>query len=322
MEKKLSVVVPVYNAEKTINKCVQSLFDQTYKNLEIILVNDGSKDQSLSVIKDIASKNENVIVIDKENGGAASARNRGIKEATGEYIGFCDADDYFDSDTFKTLIDIMEEKNLPTIECLSKVFNSDGKLLVKDIDDRDLYRKDFRTAIKDIFLRTGNVSLSTRITKADAIKNISIPEGRRVEDFYFTIKLLSLTNGTAIYNYPFYSCVVSKGSVTRSGGGSIYMDAIYFFDKAKEFIKPLNLDLALEEEYYLFKMYYLLAISLTSKERKLFKSDVKAIKKNIKLNRAKIKNNPYLKRKEKIILSLAKTSFSLTRLFYLIKGGK
>ena len=95
---------------------------------------------------------------------------------------------------------------------------------------------------------------------------------------------MSLTNGTTIYNYPFYSCVVSEGSVTRSGGGSIYMDAIYFYDRAKEFLKPLNLDLLLEEEYYLFKMYYLLAISLTSKERKHFKSEIKEFKKNIKLN--------------------------------------
>ena len=137
----------------------------------------------------MAARDERIKVFYKENGGASSARNFGLKHATGEYIGFCDADDYQDADTFETLIRIMEEKDLPTIEFLSKTFDSEGNLTEQDDDSRTLVWKDSEEAIRNIFLRKGNVSLCTRVTKVEYIKGLEIPEGKRVEDFYFTICL-------------------------------------------------------------------------------------------------------------------------------------
>ena len=169
MDKKLSVIVPVYNAERFVERCINSLINQTYKNLEILLVNDGSKDASLSICQKFAEQDDRIKVLDKPNGGASSALNLGLKHATGDYIGFCDADDFHDSNSFETLIGIMEEKNLPTIECLAKVYDTHFSLLESDDDGKSLDIQNEEQAIREIFLRKGNVSLGTRITKAEFI---------------------------------------------------------------------------------------------------------------------------------------------------------
>ena len=320
MGKLLSVIVPVYKVEDYLEKCVNSILDQTYKNLELLLVNDGSKDNSLALCHRLSDADARIRVFDKPNGGAASARNLGLREANGEYIGFCDADDFFDLDAFETLISIMEEKGLPTIECLSRAVDIYGKLIACDDDSRQLIEQTAEEAIRDIFLRKGSVSLATRITKAEYIKDICIPEGRRVEDFYFTILLLLKTGSTAIYHYPYYTCFCSEGSVTRSKGGNIYFDALYFYDKALEVLKDTGYQMYSEQRYYLFKMYYLLSISLTSKECKTYKNEIKAIKKNLKKCSKEIDANSHLLGKEKKVLRLAVISFSLTRFMYTIKN--
>lgn len=104
----ISVIVPIFNAENYLEKCLQSIVGQKYKNLEIILIDDGSTDRSLEICNDFRLKDDRVIVIHKENAGLVAARKTGIKNATGRYITFVDADDYIDIDTYETLVDKME----------------------------------------------------------------------------------------------------------------------------------------------------------------------------------------------------------------------
>jgi len=106
MPVKISIIVPIYNAEKYIDRCMNSIYAQTFTDYEIILVNDGSKDDSLALCKAYAQKDERVKVIDKENGGAGSARNAGIEVAQGEYLAFPDADDWFDKEMYQELYDL------------------------------------------------------------------------------------------------------------------------------------------------------------------------------------------------------------------------
>ena len=113
MEKniKVSVIVPVYNVEKYIRQCLESIINQTYKNLEIIVVNDGTKDNSMKIVEEYLS-DERIKVINKENGGIASARNRGIDEATGEYISFVDSDDWLELNTYEKLVEIIVDEDI------------------------------------------------------------------------------------------------------------------------------------------------------------------------------------------------------------------
>ena len=107
-ETMLSVIIPVYNVEEYLAKCVDSILNQTYKNLEVILVNDGSKDGSGSICDAFAQKDPRVRVIHKENGGLSSARNAGIEAAKGEYITFVDSDDWIEADAYAHLMELMQ----------------------------------------------------------------------------------------------------------------------------------------------------------------------------------------------------------------------
>ncbi len=109
MSKLISVVVPVFNAERFLSLCVESILNQDYNDLEIILVNDGSKDKSLEICHGFSDKR--IVVVDKENGGVSSARNKGIEIAHGQYIAFVDSDDTLPQDSLSTLVDILEKEN-------------------------------------------------------------------------------------------------------------------------------------------------------------------------------------------------------------------
>lgn len=116
---KISIVVPIYNVEKYLDQCVKSIINQTYKNLEIILVNDGSIDNSGKICDKYKRQDNRVIVIHKENGGSSDARNVGIQIATGKYIGFVDSDDYIEKDMYEFLYNNMINENAD-ISCCNR----------------------------------------------------------------------------------------------------------------------------------------------------------------------------------------------------------
>ena len=110
-QKKISVIIPVYNAEKTLDRCLLSVCSQTYKNLEIIVVNDGSSDASLNKLEFWKKKDDRITVINKANGGASSARNAGLKMAEGDYIAFVDADDFVEKEFYERLESLLREND-------------------------------------------------------------------------------------------------------------------------------------------------------------------------------------------------------------------
>ena len=112
MNELISIIVPVYNAERTLERCIESLTKQTYRNIEIILVNDGSEDNSLNICRKHEQLDRRIIVIDKKNGGVSSARNAGIDIARGNYIMFCDSDDWVETNWCQVLFSNLEENSL------------------------------------------------------------------------------------------------------------------------------------------------------------------------------------------------------------------
>lgn len=117
MNELISVIVPVYNVEKYICKCIDSIVNQTYKNLEIILIDDGSLDNCPQICDEYAKKDSRIKVIHKKNGGVSSARNMGIGIAKGEYIGFVDSDDLIHKDMYKLMLEFLSENNLDIVNC-------------------------------------------------------------------------------------------------------------------------------------------------------------------------------------------------------------
>ena len=143
---KISIIVPVYNVEKYLKQCLDSIVNQTYKNLEIIIVNDGTKDNSMKIVEGYLSDSR-VKVINKENGGLSSARNRGIEEATGDYISFVDSDDYIDINMYKRLINICKDEEVIifnhsrfddiTEEVVKKRYTNENKM--KELEEKMEY---------------------------------------------------------------------------------------------------------------------------------------------------------------------------------------
>lgn len=117
MSKLVSVIIPVYNVEKYLKKCLNSVLKQTYNNCEIIIVNDGSLDNSQSIIENYAKKHKRIKYFIKSNGGLSDARNYGLSKAKGEYIAFLDSDDYFEKDMIETMIKYMEKENYDIVFC-------------------------------------------------------------------------------------------------------------------------------------------------------------------------------------------------------------
>ncbi|MFI3165940.1 MAG: glycosyltransferase [Bacillota bacterium] len=307
----LSVIVPVYNAEKYLHRCIDSILSQTMANFELILINDGSTDNSGEICEAYAKKDCRIIVRHKKNGGAASARNLGLDIACGEYIGFCDADDFLNHNMYEVLIDLMVQYNLPTIECTANTVSVDEKLIEIGCNNKEIIDIGAEDAIKQIYLRKGNVSLCTRVTQYSYIKELKIEEGYRVEDFYCTICLLLQTHRTTVYNYPFYQCRLNSESVTRQLGGSIYLDAIHFFDKSKKLLFDNN-NFFTEQNYYIFKMYYLFIVSMKSDEHKKYFAYIKKYRKEIRKNILIIIRLNNLLIKEKIILVMSGYLWKMT----------
>ena len=108
---KVSIVVPIYNSEKELPRCIDSILNQTFSDFELILINDGSKDGSLNILKEYEQKDKRVTVIDNENNGVSETRNIGIRRSSGDYIAFVDSDDYIESDMVEALVESVEQQN-------------------------------------------------------------------------------------------------------------------------------------------------------------------------------------------------------------------
>ena len=111
MNDKISIIIPIYNTEKYLERCIDSVIQQTYRNIEVILVNDGSTDKSSRICNEYVHRDRRIILIEQKNQGAAAARNTGLKHATGDYIGWVDSDDYIEEDMFKSMLDCIHEIN-------------------------------------------------------------------------------------------------------------------------------------------------------------------------------------------------------------------
>ena len=139
MEELISVVVPVYNVEKYIDKCINSIINQTYKNLEIILVDDGSPDNCGKICDEYAKKDNRIKVTHKENGGVSSARNIGIKNATGDWLTFVDADDWIENNFVEQLLKIGNQENAEIVLCGYNRVNRNNKCEVNASGDKETF---------------------------------------------------------------------------------------------------------------------------------------------------------------------------------------
>lgn len=203
----ISVIIPVYNVERYLKKCVSSVLNQTFKDYEIIIVNDGSTDNSQNIIDSFVDINpQQIKAFIKENGGLSSARNYGIKKANGKYITFLDSDDYIDFDYLETLYKVAEE-NQSDMVC-------GGQRKVADNDSVIATLKYPLDKNPNTILRRLNIS--GKLYRKDYIErlNLEFAVGKTYEDDPFNLRAIFMANNLKLISYEGYNQLVREGSIT------------------------------------------------------------------------------------------------------------
>lgn len=210
---KLSIIIPVYNVEKYIEKCITSLINQTIKEIEFIFVNDGTPDNSINIIKKYQKNDKRIKLINKENGGQASARNLGLKYAKGEYIAFLDSDDYVKEEMYEKMYNKAKQNDLDIVICNYFLTYKDKIEEMKN----DITNKKEKTILpKEYILLTP--SPWNKIIKKSYLEkiNFTFPEGIIYED-YASIPTLVLNNPKVLYiNECLHYYVQSESSTMRN----------------------------------------------------------------------------------------------------------
>lgn len=222
----VSVVVPIYNVESWLAECLDSLEKQTLKNIEVILVNDGSTDNSKTIAEQYASRNDNFTLISRKNGGLSAARNTGLDMATGEYIYFLDSDDYILEGTLERLYSISQKKNLDVLKFVAYMFMEPSRELNWTSGGGYKYKGQYPEIYKGIdalqmFIDNGDASYPSCcliFSKREIIErnNLRFREGIVNEDNLFHWQLMSLSERVAILNEPLYCRRLRAGSITQT----------------------------------------------------------------------------------------------------------
>lgn len=257
--KKVSIIVPIYNEEENLRKCIESLINQTYKELEIILINDGSTDNSKEIIESF--KDKRIVAIHKKNTGISDTRNIGIDKSTGDYIMFVDSDDYLELNCIERLIETAEKENSEIVMFNYYLETPSKRIEIKlpKIEARNLKEdKDLLTKI--------HLGPCTKIFKAELIKDNLFPLNLKYEDVPFVVEAVIKAGKISFIPDYLYHYVIKKSGETITRDERIFdiiticaivekkLEQINYVNKTNFFVKVLS--------YYLKNSRYIPNINL------------------------------------------------------------
>ena len=283
-ESLISIIVPVYNVESYLKKCVDSIINQTYQKIEVILVDDGSSDGCAQICDEYQDIDNRVRVLHKKNGGLSSARNAGIGIATGEYLGFVDSDDYIANDMFEVLINNIKQNDADMAVC--GVFECFEGTSPK-IDERHLYYEvNKETALNLIFDgRDASVSACRKLYKKALFDDIRFPEGKISEDAFVIVDILRKCNKVVITTDQYYYYIRRTGSITTEKPSDKMFDAIEAYERNLDLIKkyfPSQKKIGQKRLYWSY--FYVLDRILTGNAEKEYRSELNDIVSEIRKN--------------------------------------
>lgn len=299
----ISVIVPVYNCEPYIEKCVNSILAQTYPNIEVVLIDDGSKDHSLERINEIRSIHNNVIVLHQENKGASAARNAGARAASGTYVGFVDGDDTIEP----SMYEILYHELTAHPECMISMVNmhyeyedgSFGKPILR-------FKEGVITAheqMRLLLMHEGSSSPCNILIPRDFFLEHPFSESISNEDFLFWVDLLPSIKAVCYKDLCLYNYYVHAGSMTHSGFTKGVHDMIDNTEEAQCIVSEYYPDLQEEmERFWLIqRMYYLQLIPM--KDMNSSNIHYMNVVSGIRSHKEWIKNNRFLTKKQRVLLN-------------------
>ena len=276
----ISIIVPIYNVDKYLEECIESLKNQTYKNLEIILINDGSTDESVKICEKYKEKDNRIVFINKNNGGAASAKNEGLKMATGDYITFVDSDDFIEPDMIEYMVNTIKKYNSDIVQCsFTNLYKNTEKFKQDTIVEQKISSKDFL----ELFLTKWDSSLFwNKLFKREVIENVFFKEGRCIDDEFFTYKCVInsksiVTSNKIVYNYRMRKSGVMK---SESSQKQILKDRVDYMYERYELVRKIYKDLDKSFLEHLLTYYLIISKDYYADEKLLdyMKNNLKSIK--------------------------------------------
>lgn len=295
--KLVSVIIPAYKTEKYIERCLKSVLDQTYTNLEVIVIDDGSPDNLYKIVEKYARLDSRIKLIRQENRGAAASRNHGLRKSRGDYIIFVDSDDYLEPNAIELLVNKISTENADVVmpDRYTKV-GLDGKKSEELLFTNYKKYKTVEDFVVNIIIGQGRAwRVSSVLYDANIIRNYNIkfPEGHIAEDVVFNLEFLSNANKISFLEYPTLNVNKRPDSVTGTYHENILDTYILIDEKAKEYIKKTGYDIKYGEiavnSLMCRNVILLIDSEMSTKNTKPFKDKVKKI--YLILNMTRIKES-------------------------------
>lgn len=231
---KISIIVPVYNVEAYLEKCVESILNQTFTDYEVILINDGSTDRSGRICEEYAMKDDRIVVIHKDNGGLSSARNTGLAFAKGDFVGFVDSDDYIGSNMYKELYDLCVNHHCDIAVCK---FGSDTENKSDHVNGEYQIIMNNQEAMEQLFRGVlFRFSVCNKLFRKQCFNGVQFPNGRIHEDLATTYKLFSKAKKVGFKNFIGYVYVKRIHSILNSQYNSRRLDSFLAWEEILKFI--------------------------------------------------------------------------------------
>ena len=305
----LSVIVPVYNIEDCLERCVNSIRSQTERNLEILLVDDGSTDGSGALCDRLAKEDGRIRVFHKENGGSSSARNLGIERARGEWLGFVDSDDWIDPEMYALLLQEAAGRGADIAQASRDEIDEDGNRRPDVCAPPEAVTfcpaEDF---LRELLLHRGDCSFCTKLVRRSLFDGKRFPEGRLNEDFRLLVEMLSEGAGVCILPQQMYHVFYRLGSNTRKKDpddfSRVFLDIVDNADFVEELVGRRYPQLKAEAvRFGLFqRLDYLLHIPIgrmTSKDP-FYRNVIRYLRRHVR----DTLTNPWLSSKNRVYLLL------------------
>ena len=317
----ISIIIPIYNIMDCLEKCVDSCINQTYRNIEIIMVDDGSTDGTGELCDKLKEKDSRIRVFHKENGGSSSARNLGIEQAKGDYLGFVDSDDFISATMYEHLMTAIQEYDV-----------SIAQVSRDEIDDRGNKLPDVCTPpkkaffctsdefMKELLMHRGDCSFCTKLIKKELFADKKFPVGKLNEDFFLLLQMLKEVEGIYILPEQHYHVFYRIGSNTRKKDKNefsrVFKDIVDNADVAQEIVDkqyPQLREVCIR--FGLFqRLDYMLHIPVVQ-----MNSDNEfyvGVKKHLRKHMKDTLMNPYLTKKNKIYLMLLTIAPKMVRVVH------
>lgn len=301
----LSVIVPVYNVEAYLPRCVDSILSQTHQNLELILVDDGARDNSGAICDDYAARDSRVKVIHKENGGLSSARNAGLDVAKGEYIAFVDSDDWVTTDAYAHLLALAQKYEVKLV-CGGR-YDVNEKTGAKTVGlcPKQETVISAEELVGRIFLWDGcDSSACDKLYHRSILENYRFPEGKVCEDVPVTYKIVLSAERVAMSDRPFYHYYHRAGSISKTAA---ITEKTFHFSQHTETIYPYirenHPSIEPQARYLRVRSLSHILLLLEQAEetvRKEFAAEYCHARKELRKHTVFIITSPYFGKKEKI----------------------